>query len=337
MNQLPSRSTPPRIVISAGDPAGIGPDIIALALQKPLEAVVVVAGDPAVISSRARNLGITLKVKEVDPESHHAPHKAGIISVLPCPCPESVEPGLLNPANGKQVIQAIDKATDLCLSGQYQAMVTAPVNKAALNDGGIVFSGHTEWIAKRCGHSNPVMMLASSSLRVCLATTHLPLADVPLAITADRLRSVLKVMHSDISTLYQLESPRIGVCGLNPHAGEGGYLGTEEQRVITPLLQELNDEGMNLVGPLPADTAFTSQQLSDLDAVLAMYHDQGLPVVKHQGFGQVVNVTLGLPIIRTSVDHGTALSLAGSGKVSAESMLTSIELAAEFSRNKYRV
>jgi len=315
-------------VISAGDPAGIGPDIIALALQKPIEAVIIVAADPVVISSRAQSLGLKVKVNEVDPEQHQDPHTVGVISVVP------VQPGLLDADNAQQVVQAINLATDLCTSGQYHALVTAPVNKAALNDGGIVFSGHTEWIAERCGNCNPVMMLASPSLRVCLATTHLPLADVPRAITADRLRSVLEVMHTDISELYQLASPRIGVCGLNPHAGEGGYLGMEEQRVITPLIQELNNEGMNLVGPLPADTAFTSQQLSSLDTVLAMYHDQGLPVVKHQGFGQVVNVTLGLPIVRTSVDHGTALSLAGSGKASAESMLTSIQLAAQFSRNK---
>ncbi len=334
MNQPASPPALPKIVISAGDPAGIGPDIIALALQNPIEAVIAVAADPAVMVDRAHSIGLRVEVKEVDPELHQDPHQVGLISVLPCPCPESVLPGLLNPANAQQVIQAIDLATDLCLREKYQALVTAPVNKAAINDGGIPFSGHTEWIAERCGSFDPVMMLASSSLRVCLATTHLPLADVPGAITADRLRSVIKVMHTDLSMLYQLESPRIGVCGLNPHAGEGGYLGMEEQRVITPLMQELNDEGMNLIGPLPADTAFTSQQLSDLDAVLAMYHDQGLPVVKHQGFGQVVNVTLGLPVIRTSVDHGTALSLAGTGNASAESMLTSIRLAVEFSRNK---
>jgi len=326
--------TLPRIVISAGDPAGIGPDIIATALQTQFDAVIAVVGDASVIRDRARAINLHVDIDLVDPLAHQAPHQSGKISVIPSDCLDNVQPGVINTANSKQVMHCIDQATDLCIDGVYQALVTAPVHKAAINDSGIVFSGHTEWIANRCGDYIPVMMLASPALRVCLATTHLPLARVPDAITTDSLRTVIGIMHKDLSELYQLKSPRIGVCGLNPHAGEDGYLGKEEQQIIEPLMQELNKGDMNLVGPLPADTAFTREQLSQLDAVLAMYHDQGLPVVKHQGFGEVVNVTLGLPIIRTSVDHGTALSLAGSGKASADSMVSSIQLAIDFARSK---
>ena len=326
----------PRIVISAGEPAGIGPDIIVQALQSEFEAVIAVVGDSAVITERARQLGMVVNVAEVSASDHLTPHLPGEIPVLSSPCPVSVTAGEIHAGNAVQVIDCINQATDLCISGVYDAIVTAPVHKAAINDGGIEFSGHTEWIADRCGSGLPVMMLASPTLRVCLATTHLPLSRVPAAISSQGLRSVIEIIHRDLSRLYQFDPPRIGVCGLNPHAGEDGYLGMEEIQVISPLLEEMRDEGLHLVGPLPADTAFTREQLNKLDVVLAMYHDQGLPVVKHQGFGEVVNVTLGLPIIRTSVDHGTALSLAASGQASAESMVSSIQLAIQFAKNKNR-
>ena len=213
-------------------------------------------------------------------------------------------------------------------------MVTAPVHKGIINDAGISFSGHTEWIAERCQAELPVMMLASRTMRVCLATTHLPLAKVPQAITPKNLSTVLTIMHRDISALYKIDNPVIGVCGLNPHAGEGGHLGQEEIEVIGPTLEKLRDSGMHLLGPLPADTAFTRSHLDSMDAILAMYHDQGLPVIKHSDFGDVVNVTLGLPIIRTSVDHGTALDIAGTGKASETSLLAAIDLAREFATNR---
>ena len=212
-------------------------------------------------------------------------------------------------------------------------MVTAPVHKALINEAGTFFSGHTEWIAQRAGVSQPVMMLANDSLRVCLATTHLPLAQVPNAISRVKLEHVISVMHADLRRLCGIQTPVIGVCGLNPHAGEGGYLGSEEIETILPTIEKLKAKGMSLIGPLPADTAFTQQRLASLDAVLAMYHDQGLPVIKHQSFGEVVNVTLGLPIIRTSVDHGTALDLAASGQANPSSLISAVDLAIKFAEN----
>jgi 4-hydroxythreonine-4-phosphate dehydrogenase len=325
------------IVVSAGDPAGIGPDIIALALQQSLPIPVTVVGDPSVIAARAVMLGIDLIINEIDPQSKPELQSGGSVNVIPVYCANVPRPGDLDPTNSEQVINCINTAVDLCLSGQYQGMVTAPVNKAAINQAGLKFSGHTEWIAARCGDYSPVMMLASDELRVCLATTHLALSEVPAAITPDTLEKVLTVMDRDIARLYRIDKPAIGVCGLNPHAGEGGYLGKEEIEIISPTLEKLRQKGLNLVGPLPADTAFTIKQLQDLDAVLAMFHDQGLPVVKHQGFGEVVNVTLGLPIIRTSVDHGTALDLAGSGKASASSLSSAINLAIRFALNSTTV
>lgn len=324
----------PRIVLSAGEPAGIGPDIIVQALQSEFDAIITVVGDSAVIAERAEKIGIRANVKQISAANTAVAHQPGNIQILESLCPLPVIPGEIDAGNSGQVIDCINQAADLCINGTCDAMVTAPVHKAAINDGGIEFSGHTEWIANRCGRGTPVMMLASPTLRVCLATTHLPLSRVPGAISSQGLRTVIEIMHRDLSELYQFHPPRIGVCGLNPHAGEDGYLGMEEMQIISPLLESMRAEGIHLVGPLPADTAFTESQLRELDAVLAMYHDQGLPVVKHQGFGEVVNVTLGLPITRTSVDHGTALSLAGTGRASAESMVNSIALAIQFASNK---
>jgi len=323
----------PGIIVTAGDPAGIGPDIIVSALQRPLSVPLAVTGDPAVIAARAEMLDIDISINEVDPEEEIHVQPGGTINIIPVHCANTPEPGQLDPGNSEQVLNCINLAVDLCMSGRFQGMVTAPVNKAIINQAGFDFSGHTEWIAARCGDCTPVMMLASNTLRVCLATTHIALAEVPAAITPEVLEQVLSVMDRDIARLYHISRPAIGVCGLNPHAGEGGYLGREEIEIIEPTIQRLQQKGLNLTGPLPADTAFTLKQLEQLDAVLAMYHDQGLPVVKHQGFGEVVNVTLGLPIIRTSVDHGTAVDLAGSGKASASSLTTAINLAIKFAQN----
>ena len=319
-----------QIVISSGEPAGIGPDIVIQALQHPISGRLAVTGDPDLIHKRASQLGIDMEISLIDSRSSIDSHEPGRIQVIPVALSAPVTAGELNPDNSQYVIDCIDKAVDMCLDKRFAAMVTAPVHKGVINDGGIRFSGHTEWIAERTRSAQPVMMLASDSLRVCLATTHLPLHQVPQNITRHGIEAVIEVMNSGISTLYGIPDPVIGVCGLNPHAGEGGHLGTEETTIIEPVLNRLRHKGLNLIGPLPADTAFTQHVLSTLDGVLAMYHDQGLPVIKHSGFGTVVNVTLGLPIIRTSVDHGTALDLAGLGRASETSLLCAINLALKF-------
>ena len=323
----------PHIAVTVGEPAGIGPDIVVEALQMDFRARITILGDADVIRARSDRLGINLIIDTIEQDSvtNHRPGHAAIENL---PYPYVVAPGVLEKENAVQVLNSIDIATDGCMSGKFDAMVTAPVHKAVINDMGINFSGHTEWIAERTGVSQPVMMLANDSLRVCLATTHLPLAQVPIAITQDKLEHVLSIMHADISRLYAIGSPVIGVCGLNPHAGEGGHLGSEEIEIITPTIEKLKAKGMSLIGPLPADTAFTRERLDSFDAVLAMYHDQGLPVIKHQGFGEVVNVTLGLPIIRTSVDHGTALDLAASGKANPASLVAALNLAISFVENR---
>ncbi len=320
----------PQIIISSGEPAGIGPDIVIQALQHPISGRLAVTGDRRLMRQRSAQLGIDTEISLVDDPSSIIPHEPGHIQVIPIALSAPATAGQLNPDNSQYVIDCINRATDLCQNGCFQGMVTAPAHKGVINDSGIRFSGHTEWIAQRTRRPQPVMMLASDSLRVCLATTHLPLSEVPRNITRHGLEAVIEVMHSGISTLYGIPDPVIGVCGLNPHAGEGGHLGTEEITIIEPALNHLRKKGLNLVGPLPADTAFTQNVLSAIDGVLAMYHDQGLPVIKHSGFGTVVNVTLGLPIIRTSVDHGAALDLAGSGAASETSLLSAINLALKF-------
>ena len=258
------------------------------------------------------------------------------VEVLHAPLAAPCTTGRLDTANARYVLGLLDRATDGCLSGEFDAMVTAPVHKGIVNDAGISFSGHTEYLAGRCGVRRPVMMLAGGGLRVALATTHLPLAEVPAAITADMLASVLRILDADLRRLFAIRRPRILVCGLNPHAGEGGHLGREEIDVIGPVVARLRRSGLDLRGPVPADTAFLPAQLADCDAVLAMYHDQGLPVLKRAAFGDAVNLTLGLPIVRTSVDHGTALELAGSGRVDPGSMLAALDMAARLCRPSRR-
>ncbi len=249
--------------------------------------------------------------------------------VAPVKLAAEVSAGQLNVNNAAYVLNTLDQAVDACLTGQFHAMVTGPVQKSIINEAGIAFSGHTEYLAQRCGRETVVMMLASRQLRVALVTTHLALRDVPQAINAELLRKVIQILHHDLQQKFAIRKPLILVCGLNPHAGESGHLGREEIEIISPLLEELNRQGFRLQGPLPADTLFTPKYLQSADAVLAMYHDQGLPVLKAQGFGEAVNITLGLPIIRTSVDHGTALDLAGSGKASMGSLLEAFRMAAQ--------
>lgn len=318
------------LAITPGEPAGIGPDLVVQLAQTapaPDTAWVVIA-DPALLAERARMLGLALRLHEYAPGA--PPAAAGELSVLPIATAAEVTAGRLDPRNAGYVLHTLERAADGCLADEFDALVTGPVHKGVINDAGIPFSGHTEFLAARCGGgAHPVMLLAADSLRVALATTHLPLSEVSHAITGERLQRVLRILDHDLRARFGLPRPRILVCGLNPHAGEGGHLGREEIDVIGPALDELRAEGLELIGPLPADTLFTPRRLHNADAVLAMYHDQGLPVLKYAGFGHAVNITLGLPIVRTSVDHGTALELAGSGRAEAGSLQAALALAAD--------
>lgn len=325
-----------RIAITAGEPAGIGPDIILGLLQhQQWPADLVVIADPTVLQARARQLGINIRLRPYTPEQPtQAPCAAGECYILPIACAAPVDAGVLNPANAHYVLQTLQRAAMGCLSGEFAAMVTAPLHKGVINDAGIPFTGHTEFLAELSNAPLPVMMLTAGTLRVALATTHVPLKQVSSLITQPLLHQVLDILQRDLQEKFAIPTPHILVCGLNPHAGEGGHLGTEELEVITPVIQRLQQQGMNLSGPLPADTLFTPRHLQQADAVLAMYHDQGLPVLKHVGFGKAINITLGLPIIRTSVDHGTALDLAGTGKAETGSLQAAIDLAVQLGRNK---
>jgi 4-hydroxythreonine-4-phosphate dehydrogenase len=293
----------------------------------------VVAADRQLLQERAKRLNLSLTFEKYDPAQFEE-HRAGSLRVLHQPSRETVQAGKLNVANAAYVLDLLNVAADGCSSGEFDAMVTAPVQKSTIIEAGVPFSGHTEYLAERTHAPLPVMMLVAKSLRVALATTHLPLAAVSAAITKDLLSDVLRILDRDLRTRFGLPKPRILVCGLNPHAGESGHLGREEIETIEPTLESLRREGLTLIGPTPADTAFTPRQLENADAVLAMYHDQGLPVLKYAGFGDAVNVTLGLPIIRTSVDHGTALSLAGTGTADSGSLAAAIELAISLAANR---
>ena len=303
------------------------------AVQNNFNAELVIVGDPKVIADRAKTLGANLEIVEYRNNEQPNNHRPGKLTVLPIKANEHVSPGVLNKNNSDYVIRCIETATEMCLSHEFDAMVTAPAHKGIINDAGIIFTGHTEWIATLCKSKLPVMMLATKDIRVCLATTHIPLSKVSENIFTEQLETILKIMVDEIARLYGMTKPRIGVCGLNPHAGEGGHLGSEEIETITPAINNLKNLGFDVSGPFPADTIFVKSNLTSYDAILAMYHDQGLPVIKHSGFGEVVNVTLGLPIIRTSVDHGTALDLAGSGSADSSSLVAAINLAIEFSIN----
>lgn len=317
----------PRIIVTSGEPAGIGPDACVVLAQEPWPADLVVAGDAALLAATATALNLPLQIVPYQASDGPSGHSAGRVKVLHVPTAAPVSAGELDARNGPYVIAMLDRACDGCLNGEFAAMVTAPVQKSTLLDAGYAFSGHTEYLADRCRAALPVMMLLSGTLRVALVTTHLPLADVPRAITRDRLLATLRIVRTDLEKYFGLTAPRIAVLGLNPHAGESGHLGREEIDVIEPVLDRLRGEGFDIRGPVPADTAFAPQFLADADVVVAMYHDQGLPVIKHVGFGNAVNVTLGLPIIRTSVDHGTALSLARTGRADVGSLRAALNLA----------
>ncbi|MFU0921777.1 4-hydroxythreonine-4-phosphate dehydrogenase PdxA [Kluyvera sichuanensis] len=316
-----------RVVITPGEPAGIGPDLAIQLAQRDWPLELVVCADGRLLTERATLLGLPLTLLPYSPEKPAAPQRAGTLTLLPVALHAEVIPGTLNVKNGGYVVETLARACDGCLSGEFAALVTGPVHKGIINDAGVAFTGHTEFFEERAGAPKVVMMLATEELRVALATTHLPLKAVSDAITPDLLREVITILHDDLKNKFGLAEPHVLVCGLNPHAGEGGHMGTEEIDTIIPVLEEMRAKGMNLSGPLPADTLFQPKYLDHADAVLAMYHDQGLPVLKYQGFGRGVNITLGLPFIRTSVDHGTALELAGQGKADVGSFITALNLA----------
>ena len=312
----------PAIAVTPGEPAGIGPDLCVALAHTPPAARLVLIADPQLLAARARLLGLPFAAAPWE-----ATRATPGVYVLPVALARSAVPGRLDAANARYVLATLERAVAGCLAGEFAALVTAPVHKGILNDAGIAFTGHTEFLAGQSGTKQVVMMLACPGLRVALATTHLPLAQVAGAITADALTAVLRVLNGDLRSKFQIARPSILVCGLNPHAGESGHLGREELEVIEPVIRRLQAEGMNLRGPVPADTAFLPAQLAGVDAVLAMYHDQGLPVLKARDFAHAVNVTLGLPFVRTSVDHGTALELAGTGRADVSSLRAALAMA----------
>ncbi|MDH5357059.1 MAG: 4-hydroxythreonine-4-phosphate dehydrogenase PdxA [Gammaproteobacteria bacterium] len=316
-----------RIALTAGEPAGIGPDLCVQIAQQPQRCEVVVIADPVLLRQRAERLGLSLKFEQVDLSQPVTIAPAGVVRYLPVSMAVDSQVGVLDSRNSNYVINTLQLALDGCVSKQFAAMVTAPVHKAIINDAGVIFSGHTEFLAAGAGVEKVVMMLAISSLRVALATTHLPLIDVSPAITQQSLIQIIRIINQSMMEQFGIAKPRIAVCGLNPHAGEGGHLGREEIDVISPVIELFIQQGLAISGPWPADTVFVQDKLQDFDVILAMYHDQGLPVLKHQGFGQAVNITLGLPFIRTSVDHGTALELAGTGEAKSTSLQAAIDMA----------
>ena len=326
------------IAITPGEPAGVGPELSLKLAQHTLGYEIVAIANMHMLQQQATQLNLNVQIKPFDELDNNAVHEPGQLKVIDVDMPHHSEPGILNSANSNYVIDTLDTAISLVQNNSMHALCTAPVQKSIINDAGIPFTGHTEFIAEKTG-GFPVMLLASetqesknsSSLRVALVTTHIPVCEVAAHITESRIEKTLNVLHQDLISRFDIANPCIAVCGLNPHAGENGHLGNEEKQIITPVLNKLRTRGLNIIGPLAADTAFTQQQLMGKDVIVAMYHDQGLPVIKHQGFGEIVNVTLGLPIIRTSVDHGTALDIAGQGIADESSLVTAANLAAKLS------
>jgi 4-hydroxythreonine-4-phosphate dehydrogenase len=323
-----------RIALTSGEPAGIGPELCVAIAQRELPCELVCLADRDLLASRARQVGLPLTLRgyecsasELRPNARHSPHERGSLTVCPIPLAVESTAGQLEVRNARYVLALLDRAIEGALSGEFDAIVTAPVHKGVINDAGVAFTGHTEYLAERTGSPRPVMMLATGEMRVALATTHLPLRAVSDAIDVPSLCEIATILDRDLREKWGIAAPRIAVCGLNPHAGENGHLGDEEIRVIAPAIARMQQSGIRATGPLPADTVFVPGILSGYDAVLAMYHDQGLPVIKHAGFDRAVNITLGLPIVRTSVDHGTALDLAGTGRADASSLLAAIEAA----------
>jgi 4-hydroxythreonine-4-phosphate dehydrogenase len=320
---------PPLIVVSSGEPAGIGPDISLALASRPFAARLVVLGDLELMRSRSRMLGSHVEISALSEPNDVAEHEPGRLQVLQIPLPAPAVPGKLDTRNAAYVLAMLKRGTELCVAGSARALVTAPVQKSVITQSGVAFSGHTELLAELTGAPQPVMLLAGKKLRVALATTHLPLRAVAAALERAKLEGLIRIVHGDLQRRFRIERPRVLVLGLNPHAGESGTLGTEEQTIIEPAVRALAAEGLDVVGPASADTAFTPESLALCDVVVAMYHDQGLPVLKALSFGEIVNVTLGLPIVRTSVDHGTALTLAGTGRARPDSLFAAVELALE--------
>lgn len=327
MSRYEPRDPLVKLALTPGEPAGIGPDLCLQSYQDLADHIQpVYFADPELLRERAKLLAINVTINDWSLNNEFV---AGEMNVFPIPLRNPCQPGKLDALNSPYVLATLRSALDCCQGGSLQALVTGPVNKAIINDAGLPFSGHTEWLAEHTGTSKVVMMLTSDNLRVALATTHLPLREVADAIDRQSLKRTIQIIMAELVSKFGIEQPRLLVCGLNPHAGESGHIGTEEIDVIIPVLKELRETGLDIEGPVPADTAFTQQKLARVDAVLAMYHDQGLPVLKTKGFGEAVNITLGLPIIRTSVDHGTALELAGSGKADSGSLVCAIQCAVE--------
>lgn len=331
-------ATLPRLALTAGEPAGIGPELVAKLAASDLAADLVAVVDRDLVADAARRAGIALDAEPYDARVAPTRRPPGRLRIAHVPLRAAVQPGRLDPANAHYVLDTLALAADGAAGGEFDAIVTAPVHKGVVNDAGVPFTGHTEFFAERAG-CDVVMMLAAANvhgrdLRVALATTHLPLAAVPAAIRRAELVGTLRIVRRDLAERFGIDAPRIVVLGLNPHAGEGGHLGREEIDEIAPAIADARAEGIDARGPVPADTAFVPTQLAGCDAVLAMYHDQGLPVLKHAGFGHAVNVTLGLPWIRTSVDHGTALDLAGSGRADAGSLIAAARLALELAARR---
>lgn len=322
-----------RFALTPGEPAGIGPDLCVFLAQEAQPYPVIVISDTELLKQRAQQLELPLNIIEVNPDNlPELPSPEQSLYVWHTPLYEPAVAGQLNTANAPYVLETLTRAGQGCIDGLFSAMITAPAHKGVINQAGVPFSGHTEFLQELTHSPQVVMMLATHGLRVALVTTHLPLREVANAITTERIESVTRILHHDLTRKFGIKNPRIIVCGLNPHAGEDGHLGREELDIITPTLERLRKEGMDLVGPLPADSVFTPNNLKQCDAVLAMYHDQGLPVLKHKGFGSAVNISLGMPIIRTSVDHGTALDLAGTGEIDTGSLqialVTAYQIAA---------
>jgi 4-hydroxythreonine-4-phosphate dehydrogenase len=317
-----------KIAVTPGEPAGIGPELLIQLVQQGYPHELVAFADPDLLQQRAKQLGLPLTIRLFDQQQPPSPLKPGEICVHPIALNQISVAGTLNVDNAIYVLACLDAAIDACINNHCSAMATGPIQKSVINDAGIPFSGHTEYLAQKTHTETVVMMLATEEMRVALATTHLPLREVADAISSDLLHSVIQILEQDLKTKFAIPRPKILICGLNPHAGEGGHLGSEEIDTIIPVINHFQTQGLDLVGPLPADTLFTDKHLNLADAVLAMYHDQGLPVLKHSGFGRAANITLGLPIIRTSVDHGTALDLAGKGVADHGSLEVAINMAA---------
>ncbi|NQZ25841.1 MAG: 4-hydroxythreonine-4-phosphate dehydrogenase PdxA [Colwellia sp.] len=323
-----------RIAITPGEPAGIGPDIVISIAQRDWPVEMVVITSKALLLERAKLLSLPLTIIDYDQHAPASPQKSGSLTVLDVELAEPSTPGTLNSANGAYVVETLRIASEKNISGEFDAIVTGPVHKGLINKAGIAFSGHTEYFANQANCTDVVMMLATEGLRVALVTTHIPLAYVAKAITAERLQKVTRILHQDLQEKFGIKSPKIYACGINPHAGEDGHLGREEIDVMEPAFAELRADGIDIIGPLPADTIFQEKYLVEADAILAMYHDQGLPVLKYKGFGSSVNITLGLPFIRTSVDHGTALDLAGTGTADSGSFIEAMRNAINLASNK---